>query len=203
MVLSSCRLGEDDARTLAARALPATSHLELLDLSGNALGDGGVDALAAALPDLRSLATLRLGSVRLSPRGACALSAALPMMRALAELRLDGNALGNEGASAVATALAALPHLRYLDLSNCRICDSGAVALAAAFPLHLEALLLRLNAIVNEGFKPLAAHLPTLRGLHLFDVCARVPRTLLYPLGDARTHAASARAPTTSWRSDF
>jgi uncharacterized protein (TIGR02996 family) len=111
--------------------------IELLDLSGCAIGPEGGEALAAS-PRLGQVVDLRLASF---------IEPAFPRSRP----RL--NDLGDDGATGLASC--ELPQLVRLDLEATRIGDAGAAELAIASFGRLEVLNLRQNEIGEEGTRAL------------------------------------------------
>ena len=158
-------------------ALPLLHGLEHLDLSDNALGVEGVQALAESgilrnlrvlklaktlpgvpgvrtLTETRGLAGVRsldLSANRLGPV-AVKLLAETGATRGLRVLNLANNPVGNEGAAALANSRS-LAGLLELDLGNAEVTDAGVLALAAS--PHLGGLL-RLN-LASQNARPLGA----------------------------------------------
>ena len=86
------------------RALASNSHLKVLCLDHNKIGDQGVAHLAAGLVHNRTLAALRLKWTDCGDDGAVALADVL-RQGALKELDLQGNLIGSKGIAAMAVAL--------------------------------------------------------------------------------------------------
>jgi uncharacterized protein (TIGR02996 family) len=159
---------------------PHLSHLTGLDLGGNKIGPGGLNALLQT--DLPALTVLGLDGSRLGVSGLEELAAspllgqltslslsashlALPGLQALVHsprpgrltaLDLGGNRrLGDAGALCLARSPLA-PRLTRLDLSNNSLTDASAQVLAdGSFP-RLTALTLFSSHITDTGFRALA-----------------------------------------------
>ncbi|WP_353284774.1 leucine-rich repeat domain-containing protein [Wolbachia endosymbiont (group A) of Lasioglossum fulvicorne] len=160
------------------RFLQSNTHITMLSLWNNKIGDEGAKALA----NLSNLETLELRSNEMSDEGAKALAKlsklerldlsfnnisdegtkALAKLSNLSSLELLGNKIGDEGAKA----LAKLSKLKRLDLDGNKIGDEGAKALANGKLSKLKLLNLRGNKIDDEGAKALAK-LSNLRHLDL------------------------------------
>jgi hypothetical protein len=128
-------LGEDAVRALAES--PGCRQLQMLDLTGNAVSDGGAAALAGS-PYLSRLEVLWLHNNRIGDAGAAALAAS-PHLSGLQVLLLAGNAIGDAGARALA-ASPGLAGLKVLDLVDNPVGPAGAIPLAARFGsrVHLK-----------------------------------------------------------------
>ncbi len=128
LLLGGCgRFGAHGAELLGQ--CPYLSNLSRLDVSGNVIGDAGVQALLVS-SSLTSLTELDLASNRLSARAIRAL-AGDARAKGYTALILRENDLGDEGAEALANS-PYLGQLRELHLQSTRISDCGAAALAAS-----------------------------------------------------------------------
>lgn len=123
-MLTSLRLAHNEMRhTLAVTLcegllLSATSRLEVLDLSNNALGDDGVCAIAAQLNMARTALTrLNLANNFAGCAAAKKLAPMLKTNESLTELSLAGNAIRYPGGQKLAEALEVNRGLRSIDLS--------------------------------------------------------------------------------------
>jgi hypothetical protein len=122
---------------------PSTAGLNTLTLSGNPLGDEGLQVLAES-PRLNQIEYLLLQDVDATPQG-IALLAASPYLRPKS-LALGWQSVGDEGASALAKASG----IQDLRLESAEIGEAGAVALLEkgqagsinliGNPIHLESL---------------------------------------------------------------
>jgi Ran GTPase-activating protein (RanGAP) involved in mRNA processing and transport len=160
--LSALILPQNNITSVGAQYLTAGllihAALHTLDLSDNACGDHGSEALAVLVCSSPALRVLKLRRNKVGPAGAAVLAAALvpyaqgrccsdgaPHRRgvALAELDLSHNRIGDAGARSFAAALSCRAcALRALDLSCNVITSRGARRLAAALPANraLESL---------------------------------------------------------------
>ncbi|MGE0041936.1 MAG: protein kinase [Vicinamibacterales bacterium] len=136
-------LGPDGARVVAG--VDAACRPGAVDLSRNALGPEGLDALtrAAAFAGVRSAA---LASNGLGTGDGTAMAGALDRLAALDRLVLADNAITDGAAAALAVAATA-GRLAALDLSLNRIEDAGASALARGAWPCLRALDLDRNGL--------------------------------------------------------
>lgn len=132
------------AAAIAAGALPS---LEILDLSGNAIGTAAVLELATALHDRRccSLEQLGLSDNEVGPEAIRGLARALrrrgekgvkPVCSPLSKLHLGGNNVGVEAARDLAEVLrieACGGRLALLELHSAKLTGQGVREMAAAF----------------------------------------------------------------------
>ncbi|MDP2438370.1 MAG: COR domain-containing protein, partial [archaeon] len=96
LVVALCDIGPEGVASLAA-AMESAGHcgaLQVLNLTGNRVGDSGCQALALALRGNNSLRQLVLDSNRISPVGVAALASGLRQNSALQVLSMDRNFLG-------------------------------------------------------------------------------------------------------------
>ena len=114
------------------RVLRGNATITSVNLSMNALGDGGALALAAAVRGPRSaLRALNLSSNKIGDSGAAAVASLLAACP-LEELTLSGNAIGDLGANSLAQAVQASATIQRLYLGDNNIGDAGADSLADA-----------------------------------------------------------------------
>ena len=114
------------------RVLRGNAAITSVNLSMNALGDGGALALAAAVRGPRSaLRALNLSSNKIGDSGAAAVASLLAACP-LDELTLSGNAIGDLGANSLAQAVQASATIQRLYLGDNNIGDAGADSLADA-----------------------------------------------------------------------
>ncbi len=90
---------------LAAALSSPDAVLEVLDLSGNELGDNGSCSLAEMLKRNKTLLDLNLSSNHIGETGALALARAMRENRTLSSLNLQKNQIIGEGARALREAL--------------------------------------------------------------------------------------------------
>ena len=124
LILWRMNIGTNECTALA-NLLRGTSELQTLDLSCNAIDDGGVDALVGVLTNSR-LQHMYLSSNRITA-GACQSLAVLltNMSSNLEELSLYRNNIGNEGALILSNALTSNRKLKELDLEGNGITVEG------------------------------------------------------------------------------
>ena len=146
--------------------------LQVLDVSFNAIGDDGAEALAEALHTNNSLQVLNVSNNVISVDGAKVLAGALHVNKTLKTLHLRCNKIGAEGAVSLSEALVHNQTLQKLDVSCNHIGVNGARALGKA--LHTNNSLQVLNVSHNDigvaGAKALADALhvnKSLKTLHL------------------------------------
>ena len=138
--------GDGGVRTLALAHFP---QLESLDLRGCEIGAEGADAIAAASHQKPKLWALDLSMNALGDGGARALAQAhFPQLE---WLFLRCCQIGPEGAAAIAAASPRLPKMRHLELFGNSLCSNGARALAQAHFPQLERLNLVGNSIGAAG----------------------------------------------------
>ena len=139
-----CRVGESGARDLS-EALATNGALRHLDLSGNAIGVAGVDAIAKAVgggggggggggSGGSGGAAAAPGSAAARPSSPSSLlqSASLTSSCRLVSLTLRGVGAGPECGATLGAALVASGSLRRLELSHNALADSGVVDLVGA-----------------------------------------------------------------------
>ncbi|XP_065539381.1 NACHT, LRR and PYD domains-containing protein 6 isoform X2 [Lathamus discolor] len=157
--LGGCSLTAAGCRALAS-VLAAVPGLALLDLSDNAVGDGGVRELCAALRGPgRGLRKLELWQCGLTELGCETLAAVLADTPSLAELHLGGNAVGDGGVRRLSRGLRdPRCRLRTLRLWQCGLTELGCETLAAvlADSPSLAELHLGGNAVGDGGVRRLS-----------------------------------------------
>jgi Ran GTPase-activating protein (RanGAP) involved in mRNA processing and transport len=94
-----------------------TSGLTSLDLTGNKLGDSGMEVLSKVLSTSPTLTRLILGYNEISDDGAQALAVELEPNRTLTELDLQVNHIGERGGTDLMVALTQNQHLKSLNLA--------------------------------------------------------------------------------------
>ncbi|XP_062372263.1 ribonuclease inhibitor isoform X2 [Sardina pilchardus] len=163
-LLNSCGLTERSCAGLASVLTKMSSKLKKLDLSGNSIGDIGVQELCSGLVNPNcALETLRLTDSRIGEDGFRALASALRSNPShMRELRLSVNEAGNSGVKHLSSLLED-PNckLEKLHLTDCSIGEEGFRALASALrsnPSHMRELQLSGNKAGDSGVK----HLPSL-----------------------------------------
>jgi Ran GTPase-activating protein (RanGAP) involved in mRNA processing and transport len=143
-----------------ADSMRENTTLQMLDLSGNAIGGYGLSILNVS--GTTSLEVLTLHNNELGDDDAVALANALKakFFTALQMLVLMKNTIGDNGALALASALKVNFTLTNLDMDSNRIGHSGRAALSAAWsPRDLETLSLRFQdfRIDDDGGAPAKA----------------------------------------------
>ena len=129
-------------------ALAASTCLRELNVARNALGDGGVAALAAALP--ASLTTLDVRETDMAEAGAHALMEALSGNATLTTLHVARNPLGAGGAAALAAGLRRCVGVTTLDLTGVAL---GAAAVGAAVATMPQLTALTLNECAIDAVR--------------------------------------------------
>ncbi|KAI2652425.1 NLR family CARD domain-containing protein 3 [Labeo rohita] len=149
--LSNCGVTDEGCAALTSALRSNPSHLRLLDLSWNKLGDS-VKLLSDALEDPHcKLETLRLRCCGVTDEGCAALTSALRSNPShLTELNLSVNKLGDS--VKLLSDVLQNPHckLETLRLRDCGVTDEGCAALASALrsnPSHLTQLDLSVNKL--------------------------------------------------------
>ncbi|KAK7155978.1 hypothetical protein R3I94_006141 [Phoxinus phoxinus] len=158
-VLEKCGVTDEGCAALASALRSNPSHMRILDLSGNKLGDSGVKLFSAALTNpLCKLEKLWLDECGVTEEGCAALASALRSNPShLRELDLSYNKLGDSGVKLISAVLEN-PHckLEELWLEVCGVTDEGCAALASALrsnPSHMRKLNLSENNIGDSGVK--------------------------------------------------
>jgi Ran GTPase-activating protein (RanGAP) involved in mRNA processing and transport len=132
-------------------ALAASTCLRELNVARNALGDGGVAALAAALP--ASLTTLDVRETDMAEAGAHALMEALSGNATLTTLHVARNPLGAGGAAALAAGLRRCVGVTTLDLTGVALGAAGAAAVGAAVATMPQLTALTLNECAIDAVR--------------------------------------------------
>ncbi|KAK9961678.1 hypothetical protein ABG768_007087 [Culter alburnus] len=158
--LMQCGVTDEGCAALASALRSNPSHLRLLDLSDNNLGDSGVKIVSAVLENPHcKLEDLKLEQCGVTDEGCAALASALRSNPShLRRLDLSDNNLGDSGVKIVSAVLEN-PHckLETLWLWKCGVTDEGGAALASALrsnpSSHLRALYLSINKLTQSGVK--------------------------------------------------
>uniref|UniRef100_A0A8C2DFT4 NACHT domain-containing protein n=1 Tax=Cyprinus carpio TaxID=7962 RepID=A0A8C2DFT4_CYPCA len=156
-------LTDEDCAVLASALRSNSSHLQLLDLSGNKLGNS-VNWLFAVLKDpCCNLEKLWLVDCGITDEGCAALASALRSNPShLRELSLSGNKLGDSVNQLSAVLEDPDCKVETLGLRYCGLTDEGCAALTSALrsnPEHLRHLDLSENMLRDNGVKLLSAAL--------------------------------------------
>ena len=129
--------GLDDALTavvaeeLAEPGNPDGQLVTKIDLRGNAIGDGGCEAVARLPAAISGLTEILLSRNAIGDVGAAALATGLTGNETLKTLNLNDNQIGDAGAAALGEMLAANSGLERLLLEGNEITDEGVVVLTA------------------------------------------------------------------------
>ena len=144
-----------------AAALPP--NLEVLDISGNEIGNEGTQSLATAFAarPVRKLRELNLALNSITDEGAVALEGIFRVLPALEKVTLDHNWIGAAGGEALARALHDGVTVRQLSMASNNLAERGGVALANALGANrnLQALNLYSNSLGTRGAVAFAAML--------------------------------------------
>ncbi|XP_003200133.2 NACHT, LRR and PYD domains-containing protein 3 [Danio rerio] len=155
--LSKCGLTEECCAALASALRSKLSHVRELDLSGNKLGDSGIENLSTGLENLHcKLEILRLRSCGITAKGCTALASALRSNpEQIRQLDLSENNIRDWGVKHLFTELKNPDcKLEILGLRNCGITIEGCAALTSALiinPSHLRELDISRNSLGDTG----------------------------------------------------
>jgi hypothetical protein len=139
----------DDIIERLARACTGLHLLKVLELTSNAIGSGGCEALATLLQSPNSsLITVCLGENNIDDSGAAALARSLSKNRTLRKLYLDNNAISSRGWDAFSTILCDRSTINATYSSNHTLTSLG-VGVAFTLPGKLSSLLV-LNKESNK-----------------------------------------------------
>jgi len=148
-LLSNIILRPDDVVKVVVPLLGHAKGTEILDVSGNWIGDAGVTALAEKLPDT-SITTLKLGSNQIGVAGVTALAEKLPGT-SITTLHLQNNGFGDAGVTALAEKLPGTS-ITDLHLQSNQFGDGGVTALAEELPgTSITTLCLSGNKLITSA----------------------------------------------------
>ncbi|XP_050984926.1 NACHT, LRR and PYD domains-containing protein 12-like [Labeo rohita] len=162
--LKNCGVTEAGCDFLSSALSLNPSHLKVLDLSWNDIGDSGVKHLCAALVKTQcALETLKLSTCKIKAEGFESLALALRSNSQLKELDLGNNKPGDQGVELLSAVLHH-PHcrLKTLRLDKCGITEKSCTALASALgskTCSLTDLDLSINDLQDSGMKKLCVGL--------------------------------------------
>uniref|UniRef100_A0A9J7X9Z0 Si:ch211-191a16.2 n=1 Tax=Cyprinus carpio carpio TaxID=630221 RepID=A0A9J7X9Z0_CYPCA len=164
LFLKNCGVTEAGCVSLSKALSLNPSHLRVLDLSWNNIGDSGVKHLCAALEKVHcALETLKLSTCIIKTEGFGSLASVLRSNSHLRELDLGNNRPGDQGAELLS---AVLQHpncrLKTLRLDKCGMTERSCTALASALSsktCSLTDLDLSINDLQDSGVKKLSAGL--------------------------------------------
>ncbi|XP_067222143.1 NACHT, LRR and PYD domains-containing protein 3-like [Chanodichthys erythropterus] len=144
--LKNCGVTEPGCVSLSSALSLNPSHLRVLDLSWNDIGDSGVKHLCASLEKVQcALEILKLDKCGMTEESCTSLASALSLKTSsLTDLDLSINDLQDSGVKKLCVGLQN-PHCRLekLRLSNCNLTHEGVAALTEALksnPSHLKEL---------------------------------------------------------------
>ncbi|KAK7158458.1 hypothetical protein R3I94_004928 [Phoxinus phoxinus] len=162
LTLSYCSITEKQSLILTSALNSNPSHLRDLDLSGNTLGDSGVENLSDLLmnPQLK-LEKLHLSYCSITEKQSLILTSALRSNPShLRDLDLSGNKLGDSGVKHLCAVLKdSHCKLERLRLSSCDMTDEDCSDVTSALnsnPSHLRDLDLIGNTLGDSGVKNLS-----------------------------------------------
>ncbi|XP_058616567.1 protein NLRC5 isoform X2 [Onychostoma macrolepis] len=160
--LCKCSITEKQCLILTSALKSNSSHLKELNLSGNKLGDGGVENLGVLLSNSQcKLEKLNLCGCSIT-ENQCAImmSALFSNFSHLRELDLSDNKIKNTGVKILCDVLKdSHCKLERLRLSQCEITDEGCSDVTSALksnPSHLRELNLSENTLGDSGVKNLS-----------------------------------------------
>ncbi len=148
-------------------SIAGLSYMKELNLSGNALVDSAMIALAASFKASTQLRHLFLANNLITERGALTLSRGLSTKyNSLRLLVLTGNNVKDDGCAAILASVA-MCTLHTLRLDACGMSDDASRALAAAVRtnVHLRSLAIGRNQLGNEAIITLSRALEDQHGL--------------------------------------
>ena len=126
------------------RAAACSPRLRCLDVSGNALGDDGVNQLSEALLVNRTLRELNVERCQFGLRGCRALARALRSNDALRSLQISRNAIGDDGFAEIVGALRYNRALASLGANQCHVTNVGLSHLLDALRHNVTVTLVKL-----------------------------------------------------------
>ncbi|XP_016386026.1 NACHT, LRR and PYD domains-containing protein 3-like [Sinocyclocheilus rhinocerous] len=160
--LENCGVTEAGCVYLSKALSSNPSHLRVLDLSCNDIGDSGVKHLCASLVKVQcAFETLRLDKCEITEKCCTALASALSLKTSsLTDLDLSINDLQDSGVKKLCLGLQS-PHckLEKLRLSKCKVTHEGVTALTEALksnPSHLKELDLLENDLEESDLNVLS-----------------------------------------------
>mmetsp|Transcript_14204 Transcript_14204/g.21897 ORF Transcript_14204/g.21897 Transcript_14204/m.21897 type:complete len:346 (-) Transcript_14204:97-1134(-) len=140
LLLGNCDISDEGALEVTEFLI---KELNELDLSGNEIGDEGVNALTQAMivmGESCKLKCLNLRENEIGDEGAISLSLAMASTSCLQELNLSDNEIGNEGCELLAHVLSKKSSMKRLILHSNRIDEQGALYFLDALDYHNEHL---------------------------------------------------------------
>ncbi|XP_042612119.1 ribonuclease inhibitor-like [Cyprinus carpio] len=152
--LRNCDIKADDCSALTSALKSNPSHLRELDLSGNKLGDSGVENLGVLLSSSQCrLEKLQLNNNSITAEGFAALTSVfISNPSKLIELDLSGNKVGNTGIQKICDLLKKPQcSLKKLKLSDCSITEEGYKTLTSS--LKSNSNLIELDLTGNDPGK--------------------------------------------------
>ncbi|XP_076147413.1 uncharacterized protein LOC143131367 [Alosa pseudoharengus] len=176
--LSDCLISEKGCGFLASALSSNPSHLKLLDISYNHLGESGLNLLSARLEDpvckLEILKYVefchnsvkcccRFADCKLTDKSCEIVASVLQSPNSLLQLDLSDNDLGDSGVQLLSKGLSSFNcKIHTLRLSDCLISEKGCGFLASALssnPSHLKLLDINYNHLGESGLNLLSARL--------------------------------------------
>ncbi|XP_067307380.1 NACHT, LRR and PYD domains-containing protein 3-like [Pseudorasbora parva] len=162
--LNNCGVTEAGCVSLSSALSLNPSHLKVLDLSWNNIGDSGVKHLCAALERVQcALEILKLLTCKINAEGFESLASTLKSNTQLRELDLGNNSPGDQGVELLS---AVLHHpncrLKTLRLDKCGMTEKSCTALASALSSETSSLThldLSINDLQDSGVKKLCVGL--------------------------------------------
>ena len=151
-------ISDSCAESLARALVDNGSSLKRLEISGNKIGDKGIDHVANALSTNTLLEVLSVRKCDISDLGAELLARALAVNRTLETLDISHNNIGDNGITHIATILESNTTLELLSVERCGISDLGAESIASALAANssLKKLVINNKNIGDDGIAHIA-----------------------------------------------
>ena len=146
--------------------------LEKLYISGNKLGDHGVELLSEGIINTKTLRMLNISKNSIGPSGTTAIANALTNNTSLEELYISENKLGDHGAELLSEGITNTKTLRVLYITKTNIGPSEATAIANALTNNtsLEELNISENKLGDHGAELLSEGITNTKTLRVLNI---------------------------------